>query len=87
MSGPPSPICPVEAFTEEEVEGFLVHRLPAAEAWIAFDLDEETLRPYFSLDRVRDGAFALAGRLYGITFVRRTDLPVYHPEVSTFEVY
>jgi len=51
-----------------------------------FDLDEETLRPYFSLDRVRDGAFALAGRLYGLTFVRRTDLPVYHADVSTFEV-
>ncbi len=51
-----------------------------------FDLDEETLRPYFSLDRVRDGAFALAGRLYGLTFVPRTDLPVYHADVSTFEV-
>jgi peptidyl-dipeptidase Dcp len=51
-----------------------------------FDLDEEALRPYFSLDRVRDGAFALAGKLYGLTFVRRTDLPVYHPEVATFEV-
>ncbi len=51
-----------------------------------FDLDEETLRPYFSLDRVRDGAFALAGKLYGLTFVRRTDLPVYHADVSTFEV-
>jgi peptidyl-dipeptidase Dcp len=51
-----------------------------------FDLDEETLRPYFSLDRVRDGAFALAGKLYGLTFVRRTDLPVYHADVATFEV-
>jgi peptidyl-dipeptidase Dcp len=51
-----------------------------------FDLDEEALRPYFSLDRVRDGAFALAGKLYGLTFVRRSDLPVYHADVATFEV-
>jgi peptidyl-dipeptidase Dcp len=51
-----------------------------------FDLDEEALRPYFSLDRVRDGAFALAGKLYGLTFVLRTDLPVYHADVATFEV-
>ncbi len=51
-----------------------------------FDLDEEALRPYFSLDRVRDGAFALAGKLYGLTFVCRTDLPVYHADVATFEV-
>ncbi len=51
-----------------------------------FDLNEEALRPYFSLDRVRDGAFALAGKLYGLTFVRRTDLPVYHGDVATFEV-
>jgi len=51
-----------------------------------FDLDEEALRPYFSLDRVLDGAFALAGKLYGLAFVRRTDLPVYHADVATFEV-
>ncbi|MBP7865704.1 MAG: M3 family metallopeptidase [Acidobacteria bacterium] len=51
-----------------------------------FDLDPETVRPYFSLDRVRDGAFALANRLYGITFTPRKDIPVYHPEVTVFEV-
>jgi len=51
-----------------------------------YKLDEEALRPYFSLDRVRDGAFAVANKLYGVTLTRRTDLPVYHPEVTTFEV-
>jgi len=51
-----------------------------------FDLDEQTLRPYFKLDNVRDGAFYVAKRLYGLTFVERTDLPVYNPEVKTFEV-
>jgi len=52
-----------------------------------YDLDEGALRPYFSLERVRDGAFAVAGRLYGVTFARRFDLPVYQPEVATFEVH
>lgn len=51
-----------------------------------FDLDEEALRPYFALDKVRNGAFEVANRLYGITFTERKDLPVYHPEVKAFEV-
>ncbi len=51
-----------------------------------YDLDEEELRPYLKLDNVRDGAFYVANRLYGITFVERTDLPKYHTEVRTFEV-
>ncbi len=51
-----------------------------------FDLDEQELRPYFQLDRVREGAFYVANRLYGITFTPRPDLPVYNPEVTAFEV-
>ncbi len=51
-----------------------------------YALDESELRPYFKMENVRDGAFDLAARLYGIKFVPRTDLPVYHPEVTTFEV-
>jgi peptidyl-dipeptidase Dcp len=51
-----------------------------------YDLDEEAIKPYFPLDQVRDGAFTLAGRLYGITFTRLTDLPLYNPEVQAFEV-
>ncbi|HEX9081771.1 MAG TPA: M3 family metallopeptidase, partial [Holophagaceae bacterium] len=51
-----------------------------------YDLDEEALKPYFPLDRVREGAFHVAGRLYGITFTERKDVPVYHPEVRAFEV-
>ena len=50
-----------------------------------FDLDEEALKPYFPLDRVREGAFHVAGRLYGITFTERKDVPTYHPEVRAFE--
>ncbi|HEY3383615.1 MAG TPA: M3 family metallopeptidase [Vicinamibacterales bacterium] len=51
-----------------------------------FDLDEQALRPYFKLDNVVQGAFAVANKLYGITFTPRTDLPVYNPEVKTYEV-
>ena len=40
-----------------------------------FDLDEQALRPYFTLDNVRDGAFYVANRLYGITFTERPDCP------------
>ena len=51
-----------------------------------FDLDEQALRPYFKLDNVRQGAFYVANRLYGLTITPRPDLPVYHPEVQAFEV-
>jgi peptidyl-dipeptidase Dcp len=51
-----------------------------------FDLDDQALRPYFPLDRVREGAFYAAGRLYGLTFTERRDVPKYHPEVRVFEV-
>lgn len=51
-----------------------------------YDLDDQELRPYFPLDRVREGAFSVANRLYGITFAERTDVPKYHPEVRVFEV-
>jgi peptidyl-dipeptidase Dcp len=51
-----------------------------------YELDDEILRPYFKLENVRDGAFAVASKLYGIQFVERTDIPKYHPEVKVFEV-
>lgn len=51
-----------------------------------FDFDEEELRPYFELEKVYTGAFKLIEKLYGISFVRLYDIPVYHPEVITFEV-
>ena len=51
-----------------------------------YDLDENELKPYFKLENVRDGMFGVATKLYGITFDKRTDLPIYHPDVETFEV-
>ncbi|MBO4850809.1 MAG: M3 family metallopeptidase [Prevotella sp.] len=52
-----------------------------------YDLDSEMLRPYFELSRVIDGVFGLAQRLYGITFVENTSIPVYHPDVKAYEVF
>ncbi len=51
-----------------------------------YDLDENELRPYFSLDKVKDGAFELATKLFGIKFIKRTDIPVYHEDVETYEI-
>ena len=51
-----------------------------------FDLDEKELRPYFELGRVQAGAFEVARRLYGLEFVERSDIPVYHPDVKAYEV-
>jgi len=51
-----------------------------------YDLDESELKPYFSLENVRTGMFAVAGKLYGITFTKVTNLPVYQKDVETYEV-
>ncbi len=51
-----------------------------------YALDDGALRPYFKLDNVRDGIFALCGKLYGLKFIEKPDLPRYHPEVQVFEV-
>jgi peptidyl-dipeptidase Dcp len=51
-----------------------------------YDLDENELKPYFSLENVRNGMFTVATKLYGITFTKLTNLPVYQKDVETFEV-
>jgi peptidyl-dipeptidase Dcp len=51
-----------------------------------FDIDDEILKPYFSLESVREAIFGLAGKLYGISFHARDTIPLYHPEVRTWEV-
>ncbi len=51
-----------------------------------YDLDEAQLKPYFSLANVRDGMFSVANKLYGITFTKMTNLPIYQADVETFEV-
>lgn len=51
-----------------------------------FNLDDEILKPYFQLEKVLDGAFTIAERLYGITFKEIFDIDKYHEEVRTFEI-
>lgn len=52
-----------------------------------YNLDAEMLRPYFQLDKVIDGIFGLANRLYGITFKENKDIAVYAPDVKAYEVF
>ena len=52
-----------------------------------FNIDDELLRPYFELNNVKEGVFGLATRLYGITFKKNPDIPVYHKDVDAYEVF
>jgi len=51
-----------------------------------FNLDDEKLKPYFQLEKVLDGAFTVAQKLYGITFEEIFEIDKYHEDVKTFEV-
>jgi len=51
-----------------------------------YDLDETEIKPYFGLDQMVQAAFDTAGRLFGVRFTERTDLPVYHPDVRAYDV-
>ncbi|GLI92273.1 M3 family metallopeptidase [Methylocystis echinoides] len=50
-----------------------------------YDLDQTTLRPYFQLDRMIAAAFHVAEKLFGLRFVEREGLDLYHPDVRAFE--
>jgi peptidyl-dipeptidase Dcp len=52
----------------------------------SLDIDDELLKPYFRLEQVQQAVFDLATKLYGISFHRAADVPVYHPGVTAFEV-
>ena len=64
-------------------QAFYTHKLQMKK----YNIDAEMLRPYFQLDKVIDGVFGLANRLYGITFRENKDIPVYHPDVQAYEVF
>jgi peptidyl-dipeptidase Dcp len=51
-----------------------------------FDLDEDELKPYLQLEKLREGMFWVAGKLFGYTFSPVTDVPVYHPDVRVWQV-
>lgn len=52
-----------------------------------YSLNDELLKPYFQLDKVREGIFTLAGKLYGLTFKENKSIPVYANDVTAYEVY
>lgn len=52
-----------------------------------YSLNDADIKPYFKLENVLAGAFDCAHRLYGVKFVERNDIPVYHNEVRTYEVF
>lgn len=63
--------------------GFYSHKLQIEK----YNLDAEMLRPYFQLNKVIQGVFGLATKLYGITFKENKEIPVYHPDVKAYEVF
>ena len=53
----------------------------------SYGFDEQQVKPYFQLEKVRNGVFDLSTRLYGLTFRENKDIPVYHPDATAYEVY
>ena len=51
-----------------------------------FQINDELLKPYFELEKVKKGVFALANKLYGLNFKANTKIPVYNPDVTVYEV-
>ncbi len=51
-----------------------------------FDIGDDEVKPYLQLDKLREGMFWAAGELFGLSFAKVDDLPVYHPDVEVFEV-
>ena len=63
--------------------GYYSHKLQLRK----HNIDSEMLRPYFQLQKVKEGIFGLATKLYGITFRLQPDIEVYHPDVEAYEVF
>ncbi len=51
-----------------------------------YDIDQNEVKQYFQLEKIRDGMFWAAGQVYGIEFVKLSGIPVYHPDMSVYEV-
>ena len=94
-----APSLPAARKELEEIAGFARSRGFAEEmqAWdfsywaeqyknARYDLNEAALKPYFRLENCIDAVFGLATRLYGLRFIERQDLPVYHPDVKVYDV-
>lgn len=73
-------------FEDSEIQpwdfGFWSEKLKDAR----YSINDEQLKPYFRLESCIDAAFGLAGKLYGLTFEERKDIPVYHTDVKVYDV-
>ena len=82
----------MQAIIDREGKGF---KLEAWDWWYyaekvrkeKYDLDDDEVKPYFTIDNVKRGNFMLANKLWGLTFEARPEVPVYHEEVEAYEVF
>ncbi|GIF22734.1 peptidyl-dipeptidase Dcp [Actinoplanes tereljensis] len=84
-------IADMQAIADKEGAGITIeawdHRFYSEKVRKAtYDLDQNEVKNYLQLDRVRDGMFWAAERLYGLRFAKLDGLPVYHPDMSVYEV-
>lgn len=91
-------VADMQAVADKEVGGQNgKERAPAIAAWdyryyaekvrkAKYDLDMQEVRPYLQLDKMREAVFWAAGQLYGFSFTKVEGVPVFAPEVSTYEV-
>jgi peptidyl-dipeptidase Dcp len=84
-------VADMQALAEKEVKGIKI------EPWdyryymekvrkAKYDLDQNEIKPYLQLDKIRDGMFWVAGELFGFSFTPVTNVPVFHPDVTVYEV-
>ena len=87
----------MQEFMDADIAAGLVPAGSVIEAWdwayytekvrkAKYALDEEQLKPYFKMENVREGVFQTAGKLFGVSFEKLTDIPSYHPEMEGFKV-
>lgn len=86
-----SELAEMQAIVDEENGGF---KIASWDWWYyaeklrkkKYDLEEDEIRPFFELENAKNGIFTLVNKLYGLTFEKRGDIPVYHPEAEVYEV-
>ena len=84
-------VADMQALAEKEVKGikiepwdykYYMEKVRKAE----YDLDQNEIKPYLQLDKMREGMFWVAGELFNFSFSPVTNVPVYHPDVTVYEV-
>ena len=85
-------VAEIKAFAKE-IEGKEVELMPWDWSYYSeklkdrkYDLNDQMLKPYFEIEKVKKGVFGLAERLYGLKFVKNDSIPVYHEDVEAFKV-